>query len=82
MYFNELEVARHYYQVEVKVSIEHLYILLNGTILLQIFLHSMRKTFGYHFYQQTKDVPMLQQIGQQVQYTLNKRASIYNKVNT
>jgi len=24
--------------------------------------HSMRKTFGYHFYQQTKDVAMLQQI--------------------
>ena len=24
--------------------------------------HTMRKTFGYHFYQQTKDVAMLQQI--------------------
>lgn len=24
--------------------------------------HSMRKTFGYHFYQQTKDVALLQQI--------------------
>lgn len=24
--------------------------------------HTMRKTFGYHFYQQTKDVAMLQEI--------------------
>jgi integrase len=24
--------------------------------------HTLRKTFGYHFYQRTKDVAMLQQI--------------------
>jgi integrase len=24
--------------------------------------HTLRKTFGYHFYQQTKDVAMLQEI--------------------
>jgi integrase len=28
----------------------------------EIGTHTMRKTFGYHFYQQTKDVAMLQQI--------------------
>ncbi len=30
--------------------------------LKEIGCHTMRKTFGYHFYQQTKDVAMLQEI--------------------
>jgi integrase len=28
----------------------------------EIGTHTLRKTFGYHFYQQTKDVAMLQEI--------------------